>query len=437
MAPSPSASKMTFRRRLKLCARLALLAFVFSVARPPSVDGMKQIEANPDAKRLYDDLLSHYNRLIRPVVNNTETLTVHLGLRLSQLIEVKWVDYKLRWNPDHYGGVEELYVPSEHIWLPDIVLYNNADGNYEVTLMTKATVKYTGEVYWKPPAIYKSSCKINVLYFPFDEQSCDMKFGSWTYNGFQVKKKSRLDSANYSVNLRFCLLVVVKINQYVSLLDPQVDLKHIDQDTGSNLVHNGINLKEFYLSVEWDILDAPARRNEEYEPSTCCANNDTTCCVPFSDITFNLTLRRKTLFYTINLIVPCVGITFLTVLVFYLPSASGEKVSLCISILLSLTVFFLLLAEIIPPTSLAVPLLGKYLLFTMILVTLSIFVTVCVLNVHFRSPSTHRMSPWVQRVFLDVMPRFLLMRRPPYSSREPFIEDQYADNGYTNEMDCF
>lgn len=58
--------------------------------------------------------------------------------------------------------------------------------------------------------------------------------------------------------------------------------------------------------------------------------------------------------------------------------------TLCISILVSLTVFFLLLAEIIPPTSLAVPLLGKYLLFTMILVSLSVWTTVCVLNVHFR-----------------------------------------------------
>lgn len=49
---------------------------------------MLNIEANPDAKRLYDDLLSNYNRLIRPVVNNSETLTVQLGLKLSQLIEV-------------------------------------------------------------------------------------------------------------------------------------------------------------------------------------------------------------------------------------------------------------------------------------------------------------------------------------------------------------
>lgn len=65
----------------------------------------------------------------------------------------------------------------------------SADGNYEVTLMTKATLKYTGEVVWRPPAIYKSSCEIDVEWFPFDEQSCNMKFGSWTYDGFQVSKK--------------------------------------------------------------------------------------------------------------------------------------------------------------------------------------------------------------------------------------------------------
>ncbi|XP_034177832.1 nicotinic acetylcholine receptor beta2 isoform X1 [Osmia lignaria lignaria] len=388
--------------------------------------GTKTFEANPDTKRLYDDLLSNYNRLIRPVINNTETLTVWLGLKLSQLIEMnlknqvmttnvwveqvrsqllnkrsisilyidlfvclqKWFDYKLRWEPEDYGGVEMLYVPSENIWLPDIVLYNNADGNYEVTLMTKATLKYTGEVSWKPPAIYKSSCEINVEYFPFDEQSCIMKFGSWTYNGAQV------------------------------------DLKHMKQEPGSNLVATGIDLSDFYLSVEWDILEVPASRNEEYYP--CCTE-------PYSDITFNITMRRKTLFYTVNLIIPCVGITFLTVLVFYLPSDSGEKVSLCSSILLSLTVFFLLLAEIIPPTSLAIPLLGKYLLFTMILVTLSIWITVCVLNVHFRSPSTHNMSPWVRQVFLNWMPRILMMRRTPYST--PEYDDTYMDSGYTNEID--
>jgi hypothetical protein len=132
----------------------------------------------------------------------------------------------------------------------------------------------------------------------------------------------------------------------------------------------------------------------------------------YPDITFKITLRRKTLFYTCNLIIPCVGISFLTVLTFYLPSGSCEKISLCISILLSLTVFVLLLNDLIPPTSLVVPLIGKYLLFTIILVTLSILVTVVVLNVHFRSPSTHSMPQWLRRIFLHVLPKLLLMKRP-------------------------
>ena len=63
----------------------------------------------------------------------------------------------------------------------------SADGNFEVTLATKATLRYNGLVEWKPPAIYKSSCEIDVEYFPFDEQTCVMKFGSWTYDGFQVR----------------------------------------------------------------------------------------------------------------------------------------------------------------------------------------------------------------------------------------------------------
>lgn len=188
-----------------------------------------------------------------------------------------------------------------------------------------------------------------------------------------------------------------------SVRSPQVDLRHLAQTEESNRIDVGIDLTDYYISVEWDIIKVPAVRNEAFY--ICCEE-------PYPDIVFNITLRRKTLFYTVNLIIPCVGISFLSVLVFYLPSDSGEKVSLSISILLSLTVFFLLLAEIIPPTSLTVPLLGKYLLFTMVLVTLSVVVTIAVLNVNFRSPVTHRMSKWVRVVFIQVLPRFLLIERP-------------------------
>ena len=41
-------------------------------------------------------------------------------------VEQYWKDYKLQWNPDEYGGVNMLHVPSDHIWRPDIVLYNKS-----------------------------------------------------------------------------------------------------------------------------------------------------------------------------------------------------------------------------------------------------------------------------------------------------------------------
>ena len=79
----------------------------------------------------------------------------------------------------------------------------------------------------------------------------------------------------------------------------------------------GMDLQEYYISTEWDVMTVPAVRNEKYYP--CCEE-------PYPDIIFYLTLRRKSLFYTVNVIIPCVGISFLSVLVFHLPSDSGEKV---------------------------------------------------------------------------------------------------------------
>lgn len=120
-----------------------------------------------------------------------------------------------------------------------------------------------------------------------------------------------------------------------------------------------------------------------------------------------------------NLIIPSVAISCLSVLTFYLPADSGEKVALCITTLLSQTMFFLLMSEIIPSTSLAMPLLGRYLLFTMFLVGLSVILTIVILNVRYRKPSTHRMPPWVRRFFIQKLPKLLLMRVPAEAEASP------------------
>jgi len=51
---------------------------------------------------------------------------------------------------------------------------------------TRAIVTSDGDVLWVVPAMTKSSCRIDVTFFPFDEQRCTLKFGSWTYDGLQM-----------------------------------------------------------------------------------------------------------------------------------------------------------------------------------------------------------------------------------------------------------
>uniref|UniRef100_A0AAZ3R1Y5 Cholinergic receptor, nicotinic, alpha 2b (neuronal) n=1 Tax=Oncorhynchus tshawytscha TaxID=74940 RepID=A0AAZ3R1Y5_ONCTS len=319
-----------------------------------------------------------YNKWSRPVPNISDVVIVKFGLSIAQLIDVdeknqmmttnvwlkqEWNDYKLRWRPSDYDNVTSIRVPSELIWVPDIVLYNNADGEFAVTHMTKAHLFHNGKVRWVPPAIYKSSCSIDVTFFPFDQQNCKMKFGSWTYD------KAKIDLERFE---------------------------------------NTVDLNNYWESGEWAIINAVGTYNtKKYD---CCHEI-------YPDITYFFIIRRLPLFYTINLIIPCLLISCLTVLVFYLPSDCGEKITLCISVLLSLTVFLLLITEIIPSTSLVIPLIGEYLLFTMIFVTLSIVITVFVLNVHHRSPGTHKMPRWVHSVFLDLIPRWLFMRRPAPDGR--------------------
>ena len=82
------------------------------------------------------------------------------------------------------------------------------------------------------------------------------------------------------------------------------------------------------------------------------------------------------------------------------------------------SLFQLLLMEMVPGTSIVTPLIGKYLLFTCILVSISIIISVFVLNLTQRSLSTHVMPPFVRRVFINLLPRLLCMQRPVEAQRE-------------------
>lgn len=62
----------------------------------------------------------------------------------------------------------------------------SAVGDFLVEDKTKALLKFDGTITWIPPAIFKSSCPMDITYFPFDYQNCSMKFGSWTYDKAKI-----------------------------------------------------------------------------------------------------------------------------------------------------------------------------------------------------------------------------------------------------------
>jgi hypothetical protein len=160
------------------------------------------------------------------------------------------------------------------------------------------------------------------------------------------------------------------------------------------------NFDDYLPSGTWDVIDAPSEEIEYIVDGT-----------KRMELVYKFRIRRKTLFYTVNLIIPTVLISFLSIFVFYLPTDEGEKMTLCISILLALVVFLLLVSKILPPTSIVIPLIAKYLLFTLIMNIVTILNTVIIINWNYRTPRTHNMPRWVRIVFTDFLPKVLFTKR--------------------------
>ncbi|XP_060540923.1 LOW QUALITY PROTEIN: acetylcholine receptor subunit delta [Pantherophis guttatus] len=303
-----------------------------------------------------------------------ETLTVNAWLEHS------WNDYRLRWNMADYGNISVLRLRPDMLWLPEIVLENNNDGNFKITYLANILVESNGDIQWVPPSIFRTACPINVNYFPFDWQNCSLKFCSLRYNANEIDLQLLQKRDNDTEPLYWVEWIII---------DP------------ASFTENG----------EWEIIHRPARKN--IDPLVPRDSNK------YQDITFYLIIKRKPLFYIINIVTPCILIAFMIILVFYLPADSGEKMTLAISILLAQSVFLLLISQRLPATSFAIPLIGKYLLFHMILVTAVVVACTVELNIHFRTPSIHILSEWTKELFLDTLPRLLHMSKPAESDFTP------------------
>eukprot|EP00057_Strongylocentrotus_purpuratus_P001265 XP_001197574.2 PREDICTED: neuronal acetylcholine receptor subunit alpha-7-like [Strongylocentrotus purpuratus] len=128
------------------------------------------------------------------------------------------------------------------------------------------------------------------------------------------------------------------------------------------------------------------------------------------------------MYYVFNLLVPCILIASTTLLDFLLPVDSGEKVSLGVTVLLSLTVFLLLIAQSMPPSS-VVPIIGHYYVSTMVLVSISILLTVSVINLHHRGPYCRPAPRWLKRIILGQIAWYLRLQ-PDHFKNMKFAPDK-------------
>ena len=111
-----------------------------------------------------------------------------------------------------------------------------------------------------------------------------------------------------------------------------------------------IFIHSFLEDGVWSLRDVRIER--DVKKYACCPE-------PYPEISYTLILRRRSSFYVSYLIIPCVFLSALSLLVFYLPAECGEKLTLSITNLLALVVFQQLIAEAMPPSGEDPPFIGK------------------------------------------------------------------------------
>ncbi|CAF1107218.1 unnamed protein product [Adineta steineri] len=318
-------------------------------------------------QQLIRKLLLYYEPSVRPVLKAQAIVTVLFRMEITQLfeleektqilttnvrIEQKWFDENLSWNQTEHDGIRGIRLPSQRIWLPDSYIYNAA---FDLTSHAPAQavvngpyvmVYHTGEVVFPVLMKLRTTCKVNIQYFPFDRQVCGLKFASWIYDISSIK--------------------------YELVANPN------DPQQSENLKNSG----------GWAILDV--KQGLVWRTK----NNKT-----YAELVYGVHIRRRPLYYIFNVIIPCAMLSCLTCMSFWLPTSSGEKVTLGLTCFVAFSVFMLMVAEKVPATSDTVPIIGIYLTIVMSLTSISVIMAVIVANVYQQAAmcasEKHRAPQWL------------------------------------------
>ncbi|CAG9534384.1 unnamed protein product [Cercopithifilaria johnstoni] len=337
--------------------------------------------------RLVRDLLSteRYDSSVRPVGNHSKSLMVHISMSLYQVIDVdepsqcltlsvwmtqKWVDEFLDWDPNDYNMINSTVLPHDVLWIPDTFIYNSMDMNRDkserfMNVIVKSRYwngKYGAEVFFSYPALYTIRCHIDIHYFPYDHQNCTLTLGSWT------SSKALL---NYKADK------IVSMHSYIP-------------------------------NEEWDVLSFNLYRHE-YQYA-CCKD-------PWIIIEGSLIIRRKPLYYIVNLIIPTIILTLVAIVGFFTPSSTNderrEKITIGITALLAISILMLMVSNQMPTTSDFVPLITWFYLSNIIIISTAIFCT-CIVHYIHGNYKNHKLPPNVVRILFFKYICNCLCISPPY-----------------------
>ncbi|XP_028398914.1 neuronal acetylcholine receptor subunit alpha-9-like [Dendronephthya gigantea] len=307
---------------------------------PIKVDVMRPTLAS-EQQRLLEHLFRNYDKNVRPAEEPNRNLSIRIQPSVRQIVEINerqqvltlyfwlriyWYDKNFVWNEADFSNIKNFNVEADKMWLPDLSLYNSAQEGQDALIYhkikTKVQVSSDGACRWLSPYFSSTSCNIDSTHFPFDEQKCQVEMASWTATG--------------------------------NVIDVVLD-KNLSIDTS-----------QFLENIQWKIQSVSAYKQVKFYGSNTH---------PYPSLVFEFVLRRRSLFYIINLIFPCVILSFLSLMTFYIPPASGERITLSISLLLTMLFTLYIVTENLPPDSTTVPLLTKFIGVAMLIMTLSLFGT--------------------------------------------------------------
>ncbi|XP_060079379.1 neuronal acetylcholine receptor subunit alpha-3-like [Ylistrum balloti] len=220
-------------------------------------------------------------------------------MRFIAWFEISWVDEFLILSED----VESLLIPKKDIWYPDISIYDTVEDPQTISDGQHVILFQDGRVSWYPGNEYVTRCSIDIRRYPFDDQVCNLRVGAWHTTAWT----QQLTDSGKGLDI-------------------------------SNYVENG----------EWEITRTMVEANKSPGYNT-------------SWIRYHIYLKRRSLHPILNTLAPVVMLSFLNTLVFLLPANSGEKVTLCISVLLSFTVFLTVFNDTMPKMSTTISYLSIYL----------------------------------------------------------------------------